>query len=384
MRGKDLLKKLIISAVTAGILTVTPAILNLDAGNFSASMARAEIQNYTAQDTAMFDFGENDEYIVNTVKKTAQRRAIKAAREKAGVYLSSYSQVVNGNLTKNDISVVTNSISEVLETKYEKFTYQAQDTQGKLYGKTGIIYRATVTVKINPDEINEYINKDANEKAKLIKQDKNTQAEFSELNARFEDLKITAAKKTPKQVKEELKKINEEILAEEKVEEGNKSAYQRDYQGAMSKYNEAMQLSPKNKHVRQNIETICSYWQNTEKAMADYNKAIEKNPKDSDAYRNRAMFHFYLSKNENAIKDLDKAIELNPNNARYYFDRGYIYYKVKKNYKEALKDFTKAIELSPTDPVFYMYRAYTYEALGQTANARADNAKVNELNSKKF
>lgn len=369
--------------MTAGSLIVTPAILNLDAGNLVASVARAEIQNYTASDTAMFDFGENDEYTVNTVKKTAQRRAIKAAREKAGVYLSSYSQVVNGNLTKNDISVVTNSIAEVVETTYEKFTFQAQDTQGKLYGKTGIIYRATVTVKINPDEITEYINRDANEKAKLIKQDKNTQAEFSELNARFEDLKMTAAKKTPKQVKEELKKINEEILAEEKVEEGNKFAYQRNYKEAMSKYNEAMQLSPKNKHVRKNIETIYSYWQNTEKAMADYNEAIEKNPKDADAYRNRAMFHFYLSKNESVLKDLDKAIEINPKKARYYFDRGYIYYKNKKNYKEALKDFTKAIELAPNDPVFYMYRAYTYEALGQKDKARADNAKVNELNSKK-
>ena len=185
----------------AGALLTTPAILNFDAGNIGASVAYAEIQNYTAQDTAMFDFGENDEYIVNTVKKTAQRRAIKAAREKAGVYLSSYSQVLNGNLTKNDISVVANSISEVVETTYEKFTFQAQDTQGTLYGKTGIIYRATVTVKIDPDGINEYINRDANEKAKLIKQDKNTQAEFSELNARFEDLKMNAAKKTPKQVK---------------------------------------------------------------------------------------------------------------------------------------------------------------------------------------
>ena len=384
MRGKNFLIKLIIATVTAGILTVTPAILNLDAGNFSASVARAEIQNYTAQDTAMFDFGENDEYIVNTVKITAQRRAIKAAREKAGVYLASYSQMVNGNLTKNDISVVTNSISEIVGTTYEKFTFQAQDTQGKLYGKTGIIYRATVTVKIDPEGINEYINRDANEKAKLIKQDKNTQAEFSELNARFEDLKMNAAKKTPKQVKDELKKINEEILAEEKIEEGNKSAYNRDYQGAMSKYNEAMQLSPKNKHVRQNIETICSYWQNTEKAMADYNGEIEKNPKNAEAYRNRAMFNFYLSKNESAIKDLDKAIELNPNKARYYFDRGYIYYYSKKNYKEAIKDFTKAIELSPNDVVFYMYRAYTYEALGEKAKARADNLKVNELNSKKL
>lgn len=384
MSGKKFLSKLIVASVAAGALITTPAILNFDAGNIGASVAYAEIQNYTAQDTAMFDFGENDEYIVNTVKKTAQRRAIKAAREKAGVYLSSYSRVLNGNLTKNDISVVANSISEVVETTYEKFTFQAQDTQGTLYGKTGIIYRATVTVKIDPDGINEYINRDANEKAKLIKQDKNTQAEFSELNARFEDLKMNAAKKTPKQVKEELKKINEEILAEEKVEEGNKYAYQRDYQGAISKYNEAMQLSPKNKHVRKNIETICSYWQNTEKAMADYNKAIEKNPKDSDAYRNRAMFHFYLSKNENAIKDLDKAIEINPNKARYYFDRGYIYYFCKKNKEAALKDFTKAIELAPNEPVFYMYRAYIYEALGQRDKARADNAKVNELNSKKF
>ena len=146
-----------------------------------------------------------------------------------------------------------------------------------------------------------------------------------------------------------------------KSKRGNKSAYNRDYQGAMSKYNEAMQLSPKNKHVRQNIETICSYWQNTEKAMADYNGEIEKNPKNAEAYRNRAMFHFYLSKNENAIKDLDKAIELNPNKARYYFDRGYIYYKTKKNYKEALKDFTKAIErkqnpLLVTSAIFLVLR----------------------------
>lgn len=381
MNKKNFFKKLIAAAISAGSLIFVPAILNVDAGNFKASVAHAEIQNYTASDTAMFDFGENDEYIVNTVKITAQRRAIKAAREKAGVYLSSYSKVVNGNLTKNDISVVTNSVSEVVETTYEKFTFQAQDAQGKIYGKTGVIYRATVTVKIDPEEINEYINRDANEKAKLIKQDQNIQAEFAELNAKFEDLKMNAAKKTPKQLKSELKKINEEILAEEKIEEGNKFAYQRDYQGALSKYNEAMQLSPKNTHVRKNIETIYSYWQNTEKAMADYDAAVEKNPKNADAYRNRAMFHFYLSKYDKAIKDLDKAIELNPNNARYYFDRGYIYY-CKKNNESALKDFTKAIQLAPNEPVFYMYRAYTYEALGQNDKARTDNATVVSLNSK--
>lgn len=69
MRGKNFLNKLIVAVVSVGSLIVTPAILNLDAGKFSVSVARAEIQNYTARDTSMFDFGENDKYIVNAVKK---------------------------------------------------------------------------------------------------------------------------------------------------------------------------------------------------------------------------------------------------------------------------------------------------------------------------
>ena len=382
MSRKKFLQKIIASSLAAGSLIFLPPILNFGASEIEVATAHAEISNYTGKDIAMFDFGYDDAETVNEVKQMARKRAIKAAQEKAGVYLASYSQIVNGNLTKDEISTVTNGISEVVEVSYEKFTFQAKDARGNLYGKVGILYEATVTVKIDTDGIKKYLDRNEDEKSKLVIQNKNTQAEFEEVNNKFEDLRIDAENKTPKQIKFELQQINAEILASEKMEEGNKLSYQGDYQGALSKYNEAMQISPNNKNARRSVETIYSYWQNSEQAMADYNKAIEQNPKNSDAYRNRGMFYFYLSDYENAVKDFDKAISLNPNKARYYFDRGYIYYYYNENNQQALKDFTKAIQLSPNEAVYYMYRAYTYEALGQTEKARADSKKAAELNNK--
>ena len=382
MCRKKFLQKVIAATMAAGSLIFLPPILNFGAGNIEVATAHAEISNYTGKDIAMFDFSYDDAEIVTEVKQIARKRAIQAAKEKAGVYLSSYSQIVNGNLTKDEISTVTNGISEVVEVSYENYTFQAMDARGNTYGKKGILYEATVTVKIDTDGIKKYLDRNEDEKSKLILQNKSTQAEFEELNNKFEDLRISAENKTPKQIKFEVQQIHAEILASDKMEEGNKFSYNGDYQGALSKYNEAMQLSPNNKNARRNVETIYSYWQNSEQAMADYNKAIEQNPKNSDAYRNRGMFYFYLSDYENAIKDFDKAISLNPKNARYYFDRGYIYYYYKENNEQALKDFTKAIQLSPNEATFYMYRAYTYEALGQTEKARADYKKADEINNK--
>lgn len=384
MNKKKFLSKIIVASMATGTLLITPAILNLDTENLAiVSVAHAEISNYTAEDTAMFDFGENDESIVNKVKNMARKRAEKAAKEKAGVYLSGYSQIVKGNLTKSEITAVTNDISEVLDVVYERFFFQALDANEKPYGKVGIMYKAKVTVKIDTDGISNYLNRDAQEKAKIVQQVQNTQAAFAEANNKFEELRATAAKKTPKQIKFELQQIEEEILSEEKMTEGNKLAYRGDYQGALSKYNEAVQIDPNNAHARKNVSTIYSYWKNEEQAKADYDKAIQDNPRNSDAYRNRGMFYFYLNDYEKAIQDFNKAIELNPNNARHYFDRGYIYYYYKENNEQALRDFSRAIELNPKEAVFYMYRANTYEAMGQVEKARADSAKADELNNKK-
>jgi Flp pilus assembly protein TadD len=68
----------------------------------------------------------------------------------------------------------------------------------------------------------------------------------------------------------------------------------------------------------------------------------------------------------------------NPRSALAYEGHG-VAHRVKKNYDQAIKDITKAIELNSEDAHAYYVRASIYEQLGQSAKARADRHKYNEL-----
>ena len=328
----------------------------------------------------MLDFGEDDAKIVNTVKNVARMRAIEAAREKAGVYIKSFSQMSDGVLTRDEISVVTNNISEVLQVNYEKFWFQAEDAKGNLYGKSGYMYKATVTVKIDTDGINEYLSRDSQEKSKLISQNKNLRQSFVETNNNFEELRKNAPNRTSEQRKAEIEKIDREISAEQKIEEGNKLAYQRDYASAISKYNEAIELNPNNSYVKNNIENVYGNRRSIEQVIEGCNKEIKRNPKSASAfyYRGNAYEHLgdYLRKKENtpsdnyfklknsqydnknyqlALKDYNKAISLNKDYYEAYNARGKIFTNLGK-YKSAIKDFNTAIQIDNNSAEAYNNR----------------------------
>ena len=60
-----------------------------------------------------------------------------------------FSRTLNGNLTDDEISAVTNNISEILSVNYEKLYFTADEISGRYKGKEGYLYRATVEVKID-------------------------------------------------------------------------------------------------------------------------------------------------------------------------------------------------------------------------------------------
>ena len=96
--NKKILPKLLIASVLVGGVNFVPATVNFDAENLQIiSVVHAEMQTYEGKDVAMFDFGEDDAEIIETVKNVAKMRAIQAARDKAGVYLKSYSRTVERN-----------------------------------------------------------------------------------------------------------------------------------------------------------------------------------------------------------------------------------------------------------------------------------------------
>ena len=87
-----------------------------------------------------------------------------------------------------------------------------------------------------------------------------------------------------------------------------------------------------------------------------------------------------------AMADLEKAIELDPKNARAYFYRGDLNRSIPSLLPilldRALADFSKAIDFDPTLARAHMARGMIYAHNDEHALAKADFAKIIELDWK--
>ena len=393
--NKKFFKKFLATSVLIGGLNFAPVQVNFDAENVQiVSVAHAEIKTVVGDDVAMFDFGEDDAKIVNTVKNVAKMRAIQAAKEKAGVYIRSYTTTSNGILTRDDVSAVTNNISEVLDVKYERSIFQPVDANGNSYGNVGIMYTATVTVNINTDRIYDYLQKSSEEKANIIQQDKNLQNSVLETVGNFEDVRANAKNQNVDQIHEDLNKIDKEISVSEKIDEGNKHSYKKDYSGAIKKYNEALALNPDDPSARDNVEIVYSNKKNVEQAIKDFDNEISRNPKNSDAYNDRGIAYYKLGKiyeNLGYGRRFQKRNGFNPSSLLNpiglassilsSFNKKPAPLNI-KNYKLAIKDFSQAIKLNPKNAAAYYNRGIIYQELGKKEKSNVDFAKYEKLKNK--
>lgn len=84
-------------------------------------------------------------------------------------------------------------------------------------------------------DLQNYIRRDEKEKYILAKLVKSSQKNIAEINKNIEDLNKTAQNKTSEEIQSEVQKIDNQILAEQKNDEGLELHYKKDYQGAISK-----------------------------------------------------------------------------------------------------------------------------------------------------
>jgi len=113
-------------------------------------------------------------------------------------------------------------------------------------------------------------------------------------------------------------------------------------------------------------------------ALTDYNKAIEINPKLVIALNNRGNIKSDLKDYEGAISDFNKALVINPKDIFAYSNRGLAKAKI-KDYSGAISDFTRAISLDPKDIGSYMGRGITQQMAGNKKEACSDWLKAGEL-----
>ena len=179
----------------------------------TTAIVYAEIKTYSGTGRYVMSDFENRE----VAKQRARYRSEKDAQKKAGVYLKTYSRSVNSELTDDEISAVTNTITSIVgEVKYDIKIADAD-------GEQVIIWTATLTANIDTDGLQEYINRDWREKNMIVDQNKSLQETFrlndeqlAELKEKYKNAKTQSEKDL---LAEQLKIIDRDFLAAQKFEE---------------------------------------------------------------------------------------------------------------------------------------------------------------------
>ncbi len=122
-----------------------------------------------------------------------------------------------------------------------------------------------------------------------------------------------------------------------------------DYEGAINKYQKAIELDSKFIFSYYNWGNILLLKNNYEDAIDKYDKAIKLNRENAYPYCGWGrVLLFGQGEYENAMEKFEKAIKLDPQLGLAYSGRGccYVY---NKQYKKAIKDLEKAVDLNPNN-----------------------------------
>ncbi|MBR1761232.1 MAG: tetratricopeptide repeat protein [Schwartzia sp.] len=394
MRFKKAFCKMFAAAIAAGTFGVMP-------------LVSAEVKEYEGfGEYVMSDFETPD-----VAKQRAKARAEQNAMEQAGVYVESYTKVINHQVTHDEIATMTNGILKVKDVQYGKMT---PTEDGK-----GILICVTIKADIDTDDINKWLSQNKQNVNELVEQNKMLQQAKDEQDKKIAELQkqIVNARFTQERnaIQEKFNSVDTEFLSNKKVEDGYRLLLNGDRIGAIVALSQAVELNPQNasaysflgieyakskdqkraiencdKAIKLDPSNALTYsargWAYAKlgdytKAIADCTKAIELNPRFAGAYSTRGLVYSFLGDYSMAIADCTNAIALNSKDASGYRGRGYSYLNL-RNYVYAIADFTESIKYEPQNAEAFYFRGRAYQQIGDNAKANADFAKARDLGLK--
>lgn len=174
-----------------------------------------------------------------------------------------------------------------------------------------------------------------------------------------------------------------------------------DYEGAIDKYNQAIQLKPKDAQAYLNRGNaryeVAQHSGDPDRlyraAIDDFNKSLFLKPKQGEAFLSRGIVRYEVAQYSKtpesdlslAVNDFNQALNLSPKVAKAYVKRGIVHYKLaqykgdlNKGYKAAIGDFNKALSLNPQEAEAYLKRGIVRYELAQYSG-RTDRAAVEDL-----
>ena len=125
-----------------------------------AATVNAEVETYEGVDE-YYVLGAVEN--INVARERARERALRDAREKAGVYIHAFSKVTNMNIIEDEIFSVASGVLRVIETAYEVVPLTEME---------GFLIRAMVRADIDTNDIEKFLEKDAEEISRIVANEK--------------------------------------------------------------------------------------------------------------------------------------------------------------------------------------------------------------------
>ena len=352
---KKYLRRLIAASLMVGSLMFMP-------------ITHASVETYVG--TGEYTMSEYE--TPHVAQQRAKFYAERNAQEQAGLFIRSQSKVENSKLTEDEIITMSAGIVKLLDVNIQPIVLDAHTFK----------FIATVKVDIDTDEINSWLEQEAQQRLDLIEENKALRQKIAEQEALLaQSKKDTVNAKTEEQkreLKQRFEQADNEFAAIQKLREGNQAI---EHSEALKLYSEAIELDPNYAMAYNNRGYTYTELKQYNQALADLNRALELDPALKLAYNNRGRVYRRLNDFERALADYNKAIELDPKYSTAYNNRGYMYDDLKQ-YERAIADYTRAIEYAPNFAMAYNNRGFTYINMKEFARAIEDLNKAIELDPK--
>ena len=305
----------------------------------------------------------------------AREEAKRAAIEKAGVYLQSYSKTVDFELVEDEVETVAARLLKI----------QSESSNVEVVEKN--LLKFTVTIKALIDELDENelkaIIQNKQSLAEETRKYKELQKDYDALKKQMEQLKRdynTANDAQKVEIKKKVARNSMNFSAVDATSRGNDFYFAKDYAQALAAYDEAVMLNPNYAEAYNNRGIVKYELGQYAEAISNYTMAIKLNPQFFFALNNRGNARAALGQFQDAEQDLKAALRLNNNNATIHNNLGSVYYSL-KNYDAALDEYTQAIQLNPNFAEAYYNRGAIYYGQKKYLEALADIRKSLNLNN---
>jgi tetratricopeptide (TPR) repeat protein/MinD-like ATPase involved in chromosome partitioning or flagellar assembly len=153
--------------------------------------------------------------------------------------------------------------------------------------------------------------------------------------------------------------------------EGDREAGQKNFEKAIEKYNQAINLDPSYELAYYGRGRVYLVGKQLGEALADFDEVIKLNANYAGAYVGRGDVYWQRRDFDNALAAYDRAIQLDPDLSDAYVNRGKVFAE-KGNRDKALADYNRAIELSKDNPLAFLWRGSVYSASAEYDRAFTD------------